>query len=205
VVSVVDPETPVTVTVYVPAVVPELPEPPPLLLPPPQLDRPPVKNARRISIPSMVRHLRRRAGMPKSITQAKVAPPDAYHGTETPPALGWARWLSAVLVAAVVVIVSVEVCAVAPEMVTEVGERLHIAGSLAAVGLTAQLRLTTPLNPFDPVVLIVDVLLVVAPGLRVMFPLLVRAKPGCGGAAVTVTSTIAFSVTLPRVPVIATT
>lgn len=184
----VDPEVPVTVTVYVPAVVPE--PVPPLLPAPPQLERPPVKNASRISMPSMARQPRRRAGMPNSSTQARV-PPAAYQGTGTPPALGWSGWLSAALVAAAVLIVSVEVCAVAPEMVTEVGERLHVAGLLAAVGLTAQLKLTAPLNPFDPVVLIVAVLPVVAPGLTVMFLLLLRAKLGFTTTAVTVTVTAA--------------
>jgi len=113
-----------------------------------------------------------------SSTQASVPPPTAYQGAGTPPDLGWSGWLSAALVAAVVMIVSVEVCAVAPEIVTDVGERLHVAGSLAAVGLTAQLKLTAPLNPFAPVVLIVDLLPIVAPGLTVMFPLLLRAKLG---------------------------
>jgi hypothetical protein len=128
--------------------------------------------------------------MPNSSKQARV-PPAAYQGTGTPPDLGWPGRLSAALVAAVVVIVSVEVCAVAPERVTDVGERLHVAGPLAAIGLTAQLKLTAPLNPFDPVALIVDVLPVIAPGLTVMFPLLLRAKLGFTTTAVTVTVTAA--------------
>ena len=50
------------------------------------------------------------------------------------------------VVIAVVDTVSVDVCA-APLIVTEAGERLHVAGSLAAVGEMAQLRLTVPVKP----------------------------------------------------------
>ena len=63
----------------------------------------------------------------------------------------------------VVLTVRVVVCAVVPLMVTEVG-MLHVAGSLAAVGVIAQLRLITPVNPPEGVKLIVDVFPVVAPG-----------------------------------------
>ena len=41
---------------------------------------------------------------------------------------------------------------------------LHVAGSLAAVGVIAQLRLMTPVNPPEGVNVIVDVFPVVAPG-----------------------------------------
>jgi hypothetical protein len=68
-------------------------------------------------------------------------------------------------VGAVVYTVNVAVCAVAPLIVTEAGERLHVAGSLAAVGVMAQLRLTMPVNPPVPgVTVIVEVFPVVAPG-----------------------------------------
>ena len=71
------------------------------------------------------------------------------------PSLGTIR--SAV--AAVVVIVSVEVCFVVPLRVTEAGERAQDAGSLAAVGLMAQVSATVPVNPVEPgVTLMVDVL-----------------------------------------------
>jgi hypothetical protein len=116
---------------------------------------------------------RRRPGTPKNKTQARVAPVATYQGT--PPALGWTE---AALVAAVVTTVSVEVWALAPLIVTEAGERLHVAASLAAAGLTAHVKATAPLNPPDPVTLTVDPLPVVAPGLTVMLPLLLRAKPG---------------------------
>jgi hypothetical protein len=125
---------------------------------------------------------RRRPGTPKNRTQAKVAPAAAYQGA--PPALGSAK---AALAAAVVLTVTVEVWAVAPLIVTEAGETLHVAGSLAAAGLTAQVKATAPLNPPAPVTLMVEVLLVLAPGLTVMLPLLLRAK--LGGTAFTVTVT----------------
>src|ERR1039458_8417159 len=111
--------------------------------------------------------------MPKKIRQASVAPPAAYQGV--PRSLGRTK---AEVVAAVVATVSVEVCAVAPLMVTEAGERLHVAGSLAATGLTAQVRATAPVSPFEGVTVIVELLPVVAPGTTVMLPLLVKAKPG---------------------------
>jgi hypothetical protein len=68
-------------------------------------------------------------------------------------------------VGALVPIVSVEVCAVVPSRVTDVGERLHVAWSLEAVGLIAHVRLTVPKNPPDPgVIVMAEVFPVVAPG-----------------------------------------
>ena len=66
-------------------------------------------------------------------------------------------------VADVVLTIRVVVCAVEPLMVTEAG-MLHVAGSLAALGVIAQLRLITPVNPSEGVKLMVDVFPVVAPG-----------------------------------------
>ena len=102
-----------------------------------------------------------------------MVPPPAYQGI--PPAF---RWSKAAVVAAVVVRVSADVPAVVLLIVTEAGESAQAAGSLAAVGAMAQVRATAPVNPPDGVTLIVDVLPVVAPGLTVMLPLLVRAKLG---------------------------
>ena len=126
---------------------------------------------------------RRRTGKPKHSRHASAAPA-AYH-----------RPAKDALVAAVVVTVSVEVWAVAPLIVTEAGETLHVAGSLAAAGLTAQVKATAPLNPPDPVTLMVAPLPVVAPGLTVMLPLLLRAK--LGG-----TTTTAFTVTVTALEVL---
>jgi hypothetical protein len=96
----------------------------------------------------------------------------------------------------VVVTVSVEVT----PGVIEDGERLHVAGSLVAVGVMAQVRVTVLLNPPDGVTLIVDVLPLVAPGATLMSPLLERAKVA-GAAEVTVTLTAAVCVMPPDVAV----
>ena len=63
------------------------------------------------------------------------------------------------VVVPVVLAVSVAVTALAPLMVAEAG-MLQVTGLVAPVGMvvTAQLRLTVPVNPFDGVTLIVDVL-----------------------------------------------
>jgi hypothetical protein len=78
----------------------------------------------------------------------------------------------------VVAAVSVDVCAAVPLMVTEAGERLQVAGLVAPEGAveTAQVSATLPVNEFAGVTVIVAVLPVVAPGLKVMFPLLERVK-----------------------------
>lgn len=59
--------------------------------------------------------------------------------------------------------VRVIVWAVEPLIVIDAG-RLHVAGSLAALGVMAQLRLTVPVNPFDGVTVTVEVFSVIAPG-----------------------------------------
>jgi hypothetical protein len=75
-----------------------------------------------------------------------------------------------------VVAVRVEVCAVVLLMVTEVGERLQVAGLVAPVGelVTEQVRETVPVNELPGVTVTVDVPL--APGTTVIFPLLERVK-----------------------------
>jgi hypothetical protein len=76
-----------------------------------------------------------------------------------------------------VVAVSVDVPGVVPLMVTEVGERLHCVPLTAAVGeATVQDSVTVPLNEFEGVTVMVDVLPVVAAGLTEIFPLLVSVK-----------------------------
>jgi hypothetical protein len=87
----------------------------------------------------------------------------------------------------VVVTVSVAFCAVAPEIVTE-GVTAHVAGlvGFAGVVVTAQVRATAPVNPFDGVTVIVEVLPAVALASKVMGPLFERANVGAG-AAVTMT------------------
>jgi hypothetical protein len=78
-------------------------------------------------------------------------------------------------------------CAVVPVMAIE-GVTAQVAGLTAPVGIvvTAQVRPTDPVNPFEGVTVIVDVFPVVALASTLMLPLLVRPKLGVG-AAVTVT------------------
>ena len=86
-----------------------------------------------------------------------------------------------------VVTVRVVVCAVKPLMVAEAGI-LHVAGSLAAVGVIAQLKLITPVNPFEGVKVIVEVFPVVAPGATVIG---VPAMEKLGGGKLMVYETLA--------------
>jgi hypothetical protein len=72
---------------------------------------------------------------------------------------------------------------------------------LAGVVVTAQVKLTLPVNPFDGATVIVAVSPVVAPATKVSAPLLLSAIPGAG-RAVTVTATPVFDVMPPAaVPV----
>jgi hypothetical protein len=78
----------------------------------------------------------------------------------------------------VVFTVSVVVFTEAPIIVIEAG-RLHVAGSLAAVGVIAQLRLIVPVNPPNGVRVMVEVLPVVVPGVTVIaVPLTVKVGGG---------------------------
>jgi len=144
--------------------------PPPLLLPPlPQPSTPQVRTTSSISNPSMVFKERRRAGMPNNRTQAIMAPPADGQNS-------FNDRLRAV--AAVVLTVSVAACAVAPLMVTEAG-MLHVAGSVAAAGAMAQLSVTTPVKPLYGVMVMVELLPVVAPGMT-LIGVPVREKVGGG-------------------------
>jgi hypothetical protein len=144
------PEVPVTVTVYVPGVVPPPPPPPPppTLPPPPQPSELPMTEKSSASIPSLQDHLRHLAGMATSKMHARATPLTAG---QKDLRLG----LTAAL-GAVVFTLRVAVCGVEPLIVTEAGT-LHVAGSLGAVGVIAQLRLTTPVNPPDGVTVSVAV------------------------------------------------
>jgi hypothetical protein len=78
----------------------------------------------------------------------------------------------------VVTIVSVPVAAVVPEMVTE-DVTVQLGAVIPPGGFAStQVRFTAPVNPFDGVAVIVDVLPVVAPGNTVTLPLFVSANPG---------------------------
>lgn len=156
---VIAPEVPVTVTVYVPSVVPELPPPPPPPPPPlpplPHAEITPVKETSSTSIPSIICRVRRRVGMPRSRMHARAAP----------PADGQKNFLAGLRadVAAVVFTVRITVFAVEPLIVAEAG-MVHVAGSLTAAGVMVQLNVIDPVNPFDGVKVIVDVFPVIAPG-----------------------------------------
>jgi len=106
------------------------------------------------------------------------------------------------LVDAVVKIVSVELCAPVPVIVTESGVNVHVGVSLAAAGVTEHVRFTIPVNPFDGITVIVDEFPVVAPGsmLRVEFP----PPTAKVGAAFTASETVVVTVSDPEVPVIVT-
>jgi len=76
--------------------------------------------------------------------------------------------------------VSVEVAAVVPVTSGVAGLRLQTAGPVApAGGVTAQVKGTIPVNPFDGVTEITDVFPVVAPAAKSsVVGAAVRAKPG---------------------------
>jgi hypothetical protein len=97
------------------------------------------------------------------------------------------------VVVEVVVTVTFEVPAVVPVISTGV-TALHVAGLVAATGVTAQLRVTLPVNPPAGVIVTVAVSPVVAPAWKLIAPLLVSAKLG---GAFTVTLTGVDEVTLP--------
>jgi hypothetical protein len=99
------------------------------------------------------------------------------------------------VVVAVVATVSVVICAPVP-VISTVGPTLHVAGLLAATGVTAQVKLTLPVNPFDGVTVMVAASPVVAPAANASAPLLLSAIAG-GGGAVTVTLTGVLDVILP--------
>jgi hypothetical protein len=116
-------------------------------------------------IPTMLRHLLRRAGMPKSKMQARAAPPSVYQGN--PRCIGLA---SGALVAAVVETVRVAVPELEPVMFTGVVEpKLKVGGYWAPAGLDvmAAVSTTLPVKPPLGVTVIVEVFSVVAPGTTV--------------------------------------
>ena len=101
--------------------------------------------------------------------------------------------------------VSVDVWAVVPLILTEVGLRLHVGMSLTFVidVLTLQLRATVPAKPCVPTTLIVPVFPVVAPGVTVMevVPPVPEVKLG---SAVMVSPMLLVALNVPDVPVMVT-
>jgi hypothetical protein len=96
--------------------------------------------------------------------------------------------------------VSVEVWLAEPLTVTDAGERLQVAGSFAAAGLMAQVKLTAPENPPEPLTVIVELFPVPAPGSRLMLPPFVRANEETIGV-VTVRSTAVVRLVEPAAAV----
>ena len=95
--------------------------------------------------------------------------------------------------------VTVRVPVTAPVPVTSTVELTpHVAGLVCDVGVvvTAQVKLTLPVNPFDGVTVMVAASPVVAPAANASAPLLLSAIAG-GGGAVTVTLTGVLDVILP--------
>lgn len=123
------------------------------------------------SIPNRQAHLRRLAGMPTSKMHARAAPLTEVQKDLRP-------WLIAVL-GAVVFTVRVAVCGAEPLIVTDAGT-LHVAGSLGALGVIAQLKLMSPVNPPDGVRVNVAVPLCPAVSVSVV-GLAEIVKPGGGG------------------------
>jgi hypothetical protein len=173
-------------------VVPEFPLfPAPPLFPPAQLIVPRDKITR--STPSIAGQLRRLRGTPISSTRANAVPAEGQSSFfDGIPALD----------AAVVNIVSVELCAPVPVIVSELGDRLHAAGSLTATGLIEQVRFTVPVKPLEGATVMVAVLPVVAPGKMVIDelpPPIVKV-----GSGVTARAMVVDAVNAPEVPVMVT-
>lgn len=107
--------------------------------------------------------------------------------------------------AAVVLAVRVDVWAVAPLILSDVGFRLHVGISLtfAIDVVTLQLRVTTPLNPFVPTTLTVPVFPVVAPGVTVM-GVVPPETPVKLGSATILTAMLVLAIKPPEVPVTVT-
>ena len=121
------------------------------------------------------RHPRRRADMPKSIKQARIAPPPVYQGTSRCVCRAWPQTTGAV-----VVMVSVAVPALVLEIFTvPVEPKLSVGGSTAPLGLevTATVNVTLPVKPLAGVTEMVEVFPVVAPGRTVTAVPLIM-KPG---------------------------
>ena len=172
---------PVTVTVYVPAVVPGLLVPPP----PPHADIPLAIVTRNISIPSIMRQPRRRVGVTKKHMKANAIPPAGLKNCLN-------SGTCAVLLA-VVFTVRFAVAVVVPVMFTDEG-MLQVGKSVGLLRLvvTEQDRLTIPVNPPAGVTVIVEEFPVVMPGLSERFPLLLRLNPRT--AIVTAVEAVIFPV-----------
>jgi hypothetical protein len=109
------------------------------------------------------------------------------------------RLSSAAVVAAVELIVSVEVAAAEPVIVTVGEESEHVGRSLAPAGedVTAQASATAPAKDPEGVTVMSDVLPAEAPGATAMPPPLVTAKAGVNVSPVTVIVELEETVMVP--------
>jgi hypothetical protein len=133
---------------------------------------------------------------------------NSISASAVPPVVGkksFCIWFCEV-VAAVVLTVSVDVCAAVPLRVTEAGLRLQVGVSVTPVivVVTAQVTLTLPENPYVPTTLMVAVFPVVAPGLTDKVALPVPGLAPKLGSGVTVSATVVVAVSDPEVPVTVT-
>jgi hypothetical protein len=140
-------------------------------------------------MPRMARQLLRRAGIPKKSRPATAIPPPTAKNL-------FNGWLKAALLE-LVVTVSVEVPAVVPLMLTEVGERLQ--ATPVPEPATAQVRATFPVNPdgATEIEVVAELPAVMVPE----FGLALRAKVGAVIATVTVVVSLIGVDALVLVPV----
>jgi hypothetical protein len=130
---------------------------------------------------------RRRLGSVKNSTNARTVPPPVGQKSGCPRLPE---------VAAVVLTVSVDVCAAEPVKLNEVGESVQVAGLVAAIGLMEQLKPTVPVNPLVGAIEMTAVLPDVAPRTTVIpDPASVKL-----GAALTDSATVVDAVNDPDVP-----
>jgi len=110
------------------------------------------------------------AGSTNPFRRREGRPTSRRHASADPPRDGQKILAGSfrAVVGGVVMTVRTAVCGPAPVIVAEDG-MLQVAGSLAAVGVMAQLRAIAPVNPPPGVRVMVEVLPLVAPGATVTF------------------------------------
>jgi hypothetical protein len=189
------PLVPMTVTVYVPAVVPLPPVGAAAVCFDPHPTTELAAVIAKISSNSVFNDLRRREGRKKNSAATAVSPPNANRL--------WKEFRKLASVDAVLLIVNVAVTASAPVMATGAAT-VQVGRSCAADGLVviAQLSATVPVKPPLGVTVTVDEAGV--PGVAFVIAVPLRAKFGTIAVPLTVTSAVAVCVILPEVPVIVT-
>jgi hypothetical protein len=145
-------------------------------------------------ISRMLRHFRRRAGIPNKSSPAITTPPLAAKNL-------FSGLCEALVVVAVVATVNVAVAAPLPVTFAAGAEQLGESFAPAGAVVTAQVKFTVPLNPPEGVTVIDVVFPLVAPAASDRLDgLAVKAKPAAT-AVLTVTSTVAVAVSPPTAEV----